>query len=65
MPLAVGIIAFTLGFGFVWHMYWMSIASLIGIIILLVVRSTAAEHEYTLPAGDVAKIEKAQKERYA
>ncbi len=65
LPLVIGFLAFNLGFGIIWHMYWLSIACLFGIITVLIVRANQDEHEFKLSAGQVQQIEDSLKERYA
>jgi len=52
--------AFLVGFGMVWHMYWLSLLCLFGIIVTLVIRSMNEEPEYTLTAREVEKLENAR-----
>jgi cytochrome o ubiquinol oxidase subunit 1 len=52
--------AFLFGFGMVWHMFWLSGLSLLGIVTTLVVRSMNEEPEYTLSPRDVEKLELAR-----
>lgn len=63
--LIMAFLAFNFGFGYVWHMYWLSVLCFFGIITCLIIRSLKDEHEYTLPAHDVAKVEAAIRRRYA
>lgn len=63
--LLIGVCAFTFGFAIVWHIYWLALLALVAVIATLTIRSTQPEHEYTLPAADVAKIEAAIRRRYA
>ncbi|HSX18211.1 MAG TPA: cytochrome o ubiquinol oxidase subunit I [Candidatus Saccharimonadales bacterium] len=65
MALFVAGFAFAFGFGMIWHIFWLSIISLLAIITTLIIRSLNEENEYTVPAADVAKIETAHKARYA
>jgi cytochrome o ubiquinol oxidase subunit 1 len=65
LPLVLGILAFGIGFGMIWHMFWLSILSLLGIITTLIIRASQDEHEYKLPASAVKRTEEALKKRYA
>lgn len=65
LPLVIALFAFALGFGMIWHMYWLSILSLLAIISCIVIRGAADEHEYVLSAAQVRQTEEALKERYA
>lgn len=61
MPLFIASLAFLFGFGMIWHMFWLAIVSAIGIIVCLIIRSTAAEHEYVLSAAKIKRTEEALK----
>ena len=50
-------LAFLVGFGMVWHMYWLSLLCVFGIVTTLVVRSMNEEPEYTLAAKEVERLE--------
>lgn len=64
MPLVIASFAFALGFGMIWHMYWLSIASVLAIIACVIVRSSSPEHEYVLTAAKIRQTETALKNRY-
>jgi cytochrome o ubiquinol oxidase subunit 1 len=53
-------LAFLLGFGFIWGITWLIIASLVGIIVCIVLRTFDEETEYVLTADEVEKLEKAR-----
>lgn len=53
--------AFLAGFGFVWHIVWLIVASLIGAIACVVIRSLDEETEYIIPAAEVEKMEQERK----
>jgi cytochrome o ubiquinol oxidase subunit 1 len=58
-------LAFLLGFGMIWHIWWLSVASLLGIIMAIIVRSTQDKHEYVLTAAEVKKIETEHRREFA
>ena len=58
----IGSLAFAFGFGIVWHIWWMAILGVIGVIVCLVVRSMDEEPEYVVTAKEIAKIESGRKE---
>ena len=58
----IGSLAFAFGFGIVWHMWWLAILGVIGVIVCLVVRSMDEEPEYVVAAKEIAKIESGRKE---
>jgi len=51
--------AFSLGFGFgmVWHIWWLAIPCLIGIVAAFVARASNEDHEYEISAAEVERIE--------
>lgn len=53
----IGGLAFLAGFGFVWHIWWLSLIGLLGIITVIIVRANDDEPEYTITAKEVAKME--------
>ena len=55
--------AFLAGFGFVWDIVWLIIASILGIIVCVIVRTFNEETEYTLTADEVEKLENARIKR--
>jgi cytochrome o ubiquinol oxidase subunit 1 len=58
MGIYISACAFFFGFAFVWHIWWLVIASAIGAIACLIVRSYDEETEYTITAAEVERIEK-------
>jgi cytochrome o ubiquinol oxidase subunit 1 len=68
-PIAVliGGTSFLLGFAMVWHIYWLAVVGLLGIVCLLIIRAQDEETEHTITAAQVAKIEAAHghRRRYA
>ena len=49
----ISVFAFTAGFGFVWEITWVWVASLVAIIVSIMVRSFTENTEYTLKASEV------------
>lgn len=49
--------AFLLGFGLVWHIWWLAALGAILAMIFVIVRSLDDQPEYTIPAEAVAKLE--------
>lgn len=49
--------AFLFGFGMIWHIWWLTAISLVGIITSIIVRSTNEQTERTISAEQVKKIE--------
>ncbi|MCL7027128.1 hypothetical protein MKW94_021580 [Papaver nudicaule] len=61
--LVVAIFSLVLGFALVWHIWWLAIAGLVGIVATLVIYSSRANDGYYIPASTVRKIEDKQPTR--
>jgi cytochrome o ubiquinol oxidase subunit 1 len=57
--------AFLVGFGLVWHIWWLAIIGLLVVIVAIIVRSLDENTEYVVPAAEVLRIETAFAERKA
>ncbi|WP_423757959.1 cytochrome o ubiquinol oxidase subunit I [Burkholderia sp. NLJ2] len=55
--LVVAIFSLVLGFALVWHIWWMAIGGLVGIVATLVIYSSRDNDGYYIPASTVRKIE--------
>jgi cytochrome o ubiquinol oxidase subunit 1 len=55
--------AFLAGFGFVWEIVWLVVVSIIGIIIVFIMKGFDEDSEYTLPAVEVARLEQGHAKR--
>jgi len=49
--------ALVFGFAMIWHLWWLGGIGLLGVIGSVLVRMTAEDTEYTIPAAEVARIE--------
>ncbi|MCA8092717.1 cytochrome o ubiquinol oxidase subunit I [Burkholderia anthina] len=58
--LVVAIFSLVLGFALVWHIWWMAIGGLVGIVATLVIYSSRDNDGYYIPAAKVRKIEEKQ-----
>lgn len=56
----ISIFAFLVGFAFVWEIVWLAVVSIIGVIVVFVIRAFDENSEYTLPAAEVLKLEEAR-----
>jgi cytochrome o ubiquinol oxidase subunit I len=61
----IGGLAIVLGFGIIWHIWWLAGLALVSILTTAIVRLNQDETEYTIPAAEVAKIEASRKRHYA
>ncbi len=59
----ISLFAFLAGFGFVWEIVWLAVVSIIAIIICLIARTFNDDSEYTIPAAEVERKEKAHAEK--
>ncbi len=57
--------AFLVGFGFVWHIVWLVVVGMIGIIACVIARTFDEHTEYTLSAAEVKKAEEAREKKTA
>lgn len=57
LPLIIGLLAFTFGFGMIWHMYWLSGLCALALVASVIVRSTADGTDRTISAAQVKKTE--------
>ncbi len=58
----VGLFALGFGVGIIWYMWWLVIASLVGAIVVIIIKLTNDEPDYRIPAHEIAKHELKQKE---
>jgi cytochrome o ubiquinol oxidase subunit 1 len=63
--LIVGGFAFMMGFGLIWHMWWMAILGTLGIVICVIVRCSNDETEYTISANEMEKLDKQSRRHFA
>jgi cytochrome o ubiquinol oxidase subunit 1 len=56
--LIIAALSFAFGFSMVWHIWWVLPFALIGIFVTIVTRTFADETEYTVPAEEIATIER-------
>jgi cytochrome o ubiquinol oxidase subunit I len=59
-PIIIGILAFSVGFGLIWHMYWLALIALLAAITCIIIRVSAEDNDYVLPAAEVRKLEEAR-----
>lgn len=57
LGIIIGGLAFGFGFGIIWHIWWLGLVCLLGIITSLILRSEKDNTEYTIPAAKVAALE--------
>lgn len=57
MGFFMGIFSFLLGFGFIWHMFWLAGLGAIGLVVCSILHLYQKHPEYSIPAAEVALIE--------
>ncbi|KVN20134.1 MULTISPECIES: cytochrome o ubiquinol oxidase subunit I [unclassified Burkholderia] len=55
--LFVGVFSLVLGFAAVWHIWWLAVASLVGIVVTVIAYSASDNDGYYIPADAVRRIE--------
>lgn len=55
--LIIAALAFIGGFAVVWHIWWLALIGLIGIILSIIIRTTGGDHERRITATRIAKLE--------
>ena len=56
----ISAISVALGFGLVWHIWWLAAASLLAIIVVSIAHTFNYNRDYYIPATDVAEVEAAR-----
>ena len=49
--------AFLVGFGLIWHIWWMASIGFVGVITTLIIRSNDDNLEHTIPASEIKELE--------
>ncbi len=57
VPMLLGALAFGLGFGMVWRMYWLAGLSLLGIVAVVIARSFERDPGHTIPGARIRELE--------
>lgn len=61
----ISIFAFLAGFGFVWHINWLAVVSIVAIIVCVVIRTFNDDTEYAITAAEIEKYEAARHKKDA
>lgn len=59
MGLIIASFAFIFGFAMIWHITWLAVLGLLGIIVSVIIRTSNEDSEYVLKAAEVEKLEAA------
>ena len=65
VAIVIAAFVFFIGFGTVWHIWWLAGFGLIGAIVGILVRGFTEETERVIPAEEVARTEEGLRARYA
>ncbi len=57
VPVIIAALGFLFGFGIVWHIVWLALASAAGIVAALITRSCDNDTEYVISAAEVERME--------
>lgn len=57
MGIIIAGFAFLLSFGLIWHIWWLAIVSLLGIIASIITRASSDDTEYTITAEELLSLE--------
>lgn len=57
LSMVIGISALAVGFGIVWHIWWLAVVGLLSVVVTIIVRSMDEDTEYTIPASVVKKMD--------
>jgi cytochrome o ubiquinol oxidase subunit 1 len=49
--------AFAFGFAAIWHILWLAIVGIVGIVLCIIIRASNDDSEYIIPAAEVEKME--------
>lgn len=66
MGMFIGAFSLTLGFAIIWHIWWLAIAGVLGVLVCLIIRLSNDHFDHYIPHEKVKKIEmeKAKRARY-
>jgi cytochrome o ubiquinol oxidase subunit 1 len=56
-PMLIAGFAFLVGFGIVWHIWWLAILGFLGVVSSIIIRSTDENTEYTITAAELKNTE--------
>ena len=53
----IGILSIAFGFAVIWHIWWLAIIGLAGVVITLILRNTSDDHEYVISAAEIERLD--------
>ena len=57
LGMLIGLFSLLFGFAIVWHILWLSLVGIFGIVITVIIRLSDDDTDYFIPAAEIAKIE--------
>ncbi len=57
LPILLAGSSFACGFGIIWHMYWLALLGLMGVVVIIVLRASDDEPEYAITPSMIKDIE--------
>lgn len=68
MGIIIAGFAFVFGFAIIWHVWWLAIVAVIGVIVSVIIRTSNDDTEYVITAAEIERLDRKahhQKESYA
>jgi cytochrome o ubiquinol oxidase subunit 1 len=53
----IGLLSIAFGFAIIWHIWWLAIIGLVGVVITLIYRNTSDDHEYVISAAEIERLD--------
>lgn len=57
-PIVIAGLALVVGFAIVWHIWWLAVIALVSAVVAVILRCSDDDVEYTVPAHEVARLDK-------
>jgi len=57
MGIYIAVFAGVAGFALIWHIWWLAVVGVLGVITCIILRASDEDTEYTIPAAEVSRIE--------
>lgn len=57
LGLVIAALAFLIGFGLIWHMWWLAGVGLVGVIVCIIIRTSNDDTEYRISAKEIEKLD--------
>jgi cytochrome o ubiquinol oxidase subunit 1 len=57
MGIIIAGFAFLVGFGLIWHMWWLAVVGLVGVVICVIIRTSNDDTDYTITAAQIKRLD--------